>query len=40
VYDSYKDYRDNNAVKMAHLPGATFLATFLQHILPPGIHKR
>ena len=23
-----------------HLPGATFLATFLRHILPPGIHNK
>ena len=40
MYYSYKDYRDNNAVKMAHLPGTTFLETFLQHILPPGIHNK
>jgi hypothetical protein len=36
----YQDYRDNNTVKTAHLPGATFLETFLQHILPPGIHNK
>ncbi|MFO7901233.1 MAG: transposase [Planctomycetota bacterium] len=40
VFFSYKDYRDDNRRKVHHLPGVAFLAQFLQHILPRGLHNK
>lgn len=36
---SYKDYRDDNRIKVMRLSALEFLRRFLQHILPPGFRK-
>lgn len=35
----YKDYRDNNQIKQERIRGEEFVARYVQHIVPKGLHR-
>ncbi|MEQ1830826.1 MAG: transposase, partial [Pirellula sp.] len=35
----YKDYRDNNKIKEERIRGGDFVARYVQHIVPKGLHR-
>ena len=39
VVFEWKDYRDDNQVKVTHLEAVEFLRRFLMHVLPSGFHR-
>ena len=39
IYFTYKDYKDNEKIKLTSLPAFVFIRRFLMHVLPSGFRK-